>query len=85
MKECKTPNQIRERLKRSAGILKENYDKVPERDDYIDMVGIRKGELRDMIHQAVKDYFDETFDTPPMDEEDVELQRIIDELEFEFE
>lgn len=86
MKECRTPNQIRERLKRSAGIIKEDFDGVSGKEDLIELEGITKGELMNMVHQAVKDYFDETFDTSPMEEEeDDELQSIIDELLNEFE
>ena len=42
-------------------------------------------DLFDIVHQEVKNYFEETFDEPKVepDELDEELQRILDELDFE--
>jgi len=56
-----------------------------KRDETLDLNGMTYGELYDIVHQEVKNYFEETFDEPQVepDELDEELQRILDELDFE--
>jgi hypothetical protein len=76
--------QLKRRLMEISGI----QEPLSKKDEMIDLHGITYGELFDIIHQEVKNYFEETFDSPTMekDEEielDEELQRIIDELDFE--
>lgn len=86
LRECRTQNEIRERLKVNAGIIKENIGK--EKDELIDLSGFTMSDLKELIRSSVNDYFDETFDTEPTYEDwkendDEELQKIIDELEIE--
>jgi len=77
--------QLKRRLMEVSGI----QEPTNKRDEMIDLNGITYGDLFDIVHQEVKNYFEETFDNPPMEkgdevELDEELQRIIDELEFDF-
>jgi hypothetical protein len=86
LRECRTQNEIRERLKVNAGIIKENTGK--EKEELIDLSGFTMSDLKELIRSSVNDYFDETFDTEPTyedwkEDDDVELQKIIDELEIE--
>jgi len=86
LRECRTQNEIRERLKVNAGIIKENTGK--EKEELIDLSGFTMSDLKELIRSSVNDYFDETFDTEPSyedwkEDDDVELQKIIDELEIE--
>lgn len=86
LRECRTQNEIRERLKVNAGIIKENTGK--EKEELIDLSGFTMSDLKELIRSSVNDYFDETFDTEPTYEDwkendDEELQKIIDELEIE--
>ena len=59
------------------------------RDEPLELSGLTYGDLFDIVHTEVKKYFEETFDKPSgayeTDEEDLdeELQRILDELDFE--
>ena len=86
LRECRTQNEIGERLKVNAGIIKENTGK--EKEELIDLSGFTMSDLKELIRSSVNDYFDETFDTEPTyedwkEDDDVELQKIIDELEIE--
>ena len=86
MRECKTQNEIRERLKRNAGIITES--KNESHTKIFDIEDLTYEDLLRLVHQSVKEYFEDTFDTSPdiedMDmEEDVELAKIIKELELE--
>ena len=80
---CKTRNEIKERLKINAGLIKENNEKEEE---LLDLTEFTKESLKGMIRQEVQNYFEDTFETdlPIEDEVDEELQKIINELEFEF-
>ena len=83
LRECKTRNEIKERLKINAGLIKENNEKE---DELLDLTEFTKESLKGMIKQEVQNYFEDTFETdlPIEDEVDEELQKIINELEFEF-
>jgi pyruvate-formate lyase-activating enzyme len=83
LRECKTRNEIKERLKINAGLIKENNEKEEE---LLDLTEFTKESLKGMISQEVQNYFEDTFETdlPIEDEVDEELQKIINELEFEF-
>lgn len=83
LRECKTRNEIKERLKINAGLIKENNEKE---DELLDLTEFTKESLKGMIRQEVQNYFEDTFETdlPIEDEVDEELQKIINELEFEF-
>ena len=83
LRECKTRNEIKERLRINAGLIKENNEKE---DELLDLTEFTKERLKGMIRQEVQNYFEETFETdlPIEDEVDEELQKIINELEFEF-
>lgn len=61
---------------REMGYSDDDYSDIPDRDDYIDMIGIRKGELKELIRQMVREYFDETFESP----EELDLNQIIENL-----
>ena len=84
LRECKTRNEIKERLKINAGLIKENNEKEEE---LLDLTEFTKESLKGMIRQEVQNYFEDTFETdlPIEDEVDEELQKIINELELEFE
>ena len=84
LRECKSQNEIRERLKTNAGLIKENNHS--EEEELLDLEGFTKKSLKDMIRVEVRDYFEETFegDTKIDEEDDIELQKIINELEKEF-
>jgi pyruvate-formate lyase-activating enzyme len=83
LRECKTRNEIKERLRINAGLIKENNEKE---DELLDLTEFTKESLKGMIRQEVQNYFEDTFETdlPIEDEVDEELQKIINELEFEF-
>lgn len=83
LRECKTRNEIKERLRINAGLIKENNEKE---DELLDLTEFTKESLKGMIKQEVQNYFEDTFETdlPIEDEVDEELQKIINELEFEF-
>jgi len=72
---------LKRRLMEVSGI-REPQDK---REQLIDLEGLTYGELFDIVHTEVKNYFEETFDTPQTEEDelDEELQRFLDELDFE--
>ena len=61
---------------REMGYSDDDYSDIPDREDYIDMIGIRKGELKELIRQMVREYFDETFESP----EELDLNQIIENL-----
>ena len=85
LRECRTRNEIKERLKINAGLIKENNEKEEE---LLDLTEFTKESLKSMIRTEVQNYFEETFETDTDIEEeeeyDKELQKIINELEFEF-
>jgi pyruvate-formate lyase-activating enzyme len=83
LRECKTQFEIKERLRINAGLIKENNEKEEE---LLDLIEFTKESLKGMIRQEVQNYFEDTFETdlPIEDEVDEELQKIINELEFEF-
>jgi pyruvate-formate lyase-activating enzyme len=83
LRECKTQFEIKERLRINAGLIKENNEKEEE---LLDLTEFTKESLKGMIRQEVQNYFEDTFETdlPIEDEVDEELQKIINELEFEF-
>ena len=57
-------------------ILKEmGYDDIPDREDWIDMVGVRRGELKDLIRKEVKKYFEDSDQS-----EDIDLNEIIERI-----
>ena len=64
-------------------MIKENNEKEEE---LLDLTEFTKESLKGMIRQEVQNYFEDTFETdlPIEDEVDEELQKIINELEFEF-
>jgi pyruvate-formate lyase-activating enzyme len=64
-------------------LIKENNEKEEE---LLDLTEFTKESLKGMISQEVQNYFEDTFETdlPIEDEVDEELQKIINELEFEF-
>lgn len=75
---------LKKRLMEVSGI-KEPQNK---KEQLIELEGFTYGELFDIIHQEVKNYFDGTYDNPYMSKEDEmdldeELQSIIDELDFD--
>lgn len=78
-----TGHQLKQRLMEVSGI------RPPENklDQLIDLEGLTYGELFDIVHTEVKNYFEETFESPNSlgaeDELDEELQRILDELDFD--
>lgn len=82
MRECKSQREIRERLQATAGILTESNH---TEDDAIEIEGMLRSELKDLIRDMVREYFDETFEEPQQydeeDEEDLELERILREIE----
>jgi hypothetical protein len=84
MRECKSQREIRERLQATAGILTESNH---AEDDVLEIEGMLKSELKDLIRDMVREYFNETFDEPQQygeeEEEDLELERILAELELE--
>ena len=83
LRECKTQFEIKERLRINAGLIKENNEKEEE---LLDLTEFTKESLKGMIRQEVQNYFEDRFETdlPIEDEVDEELQKIINELEFEF-
>ena len=83
LRECKTQFESKERLRINAGLIKENNEKEEE---LLDLTEFTKESLKGMIRQEVQNYFEDTFETdlPIEDEVDEELQKIINELEFEF-
>ena len=83
LRECKTQFEIKERLRINAGLIKENNEKEEE---LLDLTEFTKESLKGMIRQEAQNYFEDTFETdlPIEDEVDEELQKIINELEFEF-
>jgi pyruvate-formate lyase-activating enzyme len=83
LRECKTQFEIKERLRINAGLIKENNEKEEE---LLDLTEFTKESLKGMIRQEVQNYFEDTFETdlPIEDEVDEELQKTINELEFEF-
>lgn len=78
-----TGHQLKQRLMEVSGI-RPPKDK---QDQLIDLEGLTYGELFDIVHTEVKNYFEETFESPDVsgdeDELDEELQRILDELDFD--
>lgn len=78
-----TGHQLKQRLMEVSGI-RPPKDK---QDQLIDLEGLTYGELFDIVHTEVKNYFEETFESPDAsgdeDELDEELQRILDELDFD--
>lgn len=78
-----TGHQLKQRLMEVSGI-RPPKDK---QDQLIDLEGLTYGELFDIVHTEVKNYFEETFESPNSlggeDELDEELQRILDELDFD--
>ncbi|MGA0316147.1 MAG: hypothetical protein ACO3RP_05515 [Flavobacteriaceae bacterium] len=61
---------------KEMGYSEDDYSDIPDREDWIDMVGIRKGELKELIRQMVREYFDETFENP----DELDLNQIIENL-----
>jgi len=61
---------------KEMGYSEDDYSDIPDREDWIDMVGIRKGELKELIRQKVREYFDETFENP----DELDLNQIIENL-----
>ena len=61
---------------KEMGYSEDDYSHIPDREDWIDMVGIRKGELKELIRQMVREYFDETFENP----DELDLNQIIENL-----
>lgn len=61
---------------KEMGYSEDDYSDIPYREDWIDMVGIRKGELKELIRQMVREYFDETFENP----DELDLNQIIENL-----
>ena len=74
---------IAKSYKHMLQLLKENNEKE---DELLDLTEFTKESLKGMIRQEVQNYFEDTFETdlPIEDEVDEELQKIINELEFEF-
>lgn len=74
-------NGLKKRLMEVSGI----QPKPDKRNEMLDLEGLTYGDLFDIVHQEVKNYFEETFDEPKVDSDelDEELQRILDELDFE--
>lgn len=76
-------HQLKKRLMEVSGI------EPPKdlRDEPLELSGLTYGDLFDIVHTEVKKYFEETFESPDAigdeDELDEELQRILDELDFE--
>jgi len=72
---------LKKRLMEVSGI----QSPKSKRDEVIELEGMTYGDLFDIVHQEVKNYFEETFDEPKVEpyELDEELQRILDELDFE--
>lgn len=87
----KTKNYRGEFLKKRLMEVSGIQPRQSEREKLINIQGMTYGELFDIIHQSVKDYFDETFESPATLvagdgselEIDEELQRILDELDFD--
>lgn len=73
--------QLKQRLMEISGVKQP----TEKRDEMLDLNGMTYGELYDIVHQEVKNYFEETFDEPQVEPDDLdeELQRILDELDFE--
>lgn len=61
---------------KEMGYSEDDYSSIPDREDWIDMVGIRKGELKGLIRLMVREYFDETFENP----DELDLNQIIENL-----
>lgn len=61
---------------KEMGYSDDDYSDIPDREDWIDMVGIRKGELKELIRQMVREYFDDTFENP----DELDLNEIIEKL-----
>lgn len=61
---------------KEMGYSDDYYSDIPDREDWIDMVGIRKGELKELIRQMVREYFDDTFENP----DELDLNEIIEKL-----
>lgn len=83
-----TGHQLRERLMEVSGIQPQSHHLSKKDDEMIDVFGLTYGELKKLIQASMREYFEETFDNPKMDNEDElelddELQRIIDELDFD--
>lgn len=81
-------HQLRERLMEVSGIQPQSHHLSKKDDELVDVFSLTYGELKKLIQSSMREYFEETFDNPSMnkDEEmelDEELQRIIDELDFE--
>ena len=83
---------LRERWRQVSGIqLNENqsHHLMKEKDEVIDTFTLTYGELDKIIDDRVKAYFNDTFldpeDLDTEEEIDEDLQRILDELEFDIE
>ena len=82
MRECKSRNEIRERLQRTAGILNESKSGVDT--DVIDFGEITYGDLTDMIQDVVRDFLIRNEVENGEDERD-ELDDVLDEILQELE
>lgn len=87
-----SPKELRERWRQVSGIqLKENqsHHLMKDKDEVVDTFTLTYGELDKIIDERVKAYFENAFENPAdldtEEEIDEELQRIIDELEFDIE
>ena len=79
---------LKKRLMEVSGIQEPTSHHLNKKDtDLVDVFGLTYGELKKLIQAEVKEYFDETFDKPQVDNDvvdlDEELQKILDELDFE--
>ena len=81
---------LRKRLMEVSGIEQPNHHQQKKDTELVDVFSLTYGELKELIRVEVREYFDETFESPTAtgsssdDEElDEELQRFLDELNFE--
>lgn len=77
LRECKTQNEIRNRLKINAGLLNETI----QEDEDLEISGMKVSDLRDLIRDILEEFRDEQ--EYERDDIDEELNDILSELELE--